>query len=116
MLTSACAIYTAAVCAVFGLPVAHASLPHSLLHLHAHAANDASGDIDEGSWLVGHMCHSFAVLTQAIWCADGVHNDILDVNDNRQSALLVNVLIGCTLFLLPVLDVVPLPVIFGLFL
>lgn len=83
-----------ALCGVLGLPVGHASLPHSVIHLHAHAERDAGGNIDEA----------------------GVHNDILAVNDNRESALLVNMLVGLTLFNLPSLGIIPMPVIFGLFL
>lgn len=71
----------AGVCAIFGLPVAHASLPHSVLHLQAFAIHGEGGD-----------------LTRS-----GVKKEIASVNDNRVSAFLVNGLIGtpahCTFFL-----------------
>lgn len=82
------------VCAIFGLPVAHASLPHSVLHLQAHAKHGEAGD-----------------LTQS-----GVHREIASVRDNRLSAFLVNLMIGLSALFLPVLGVIPLPVVFGLFL
>lgn len=40
----------AGLCAIFGLPVAHASLPHSVLHLQALATHGAAGDLTQSMW------------------------------------------------------------------
>ena len=41
---------TAGACAIFGLPVAHASLPHSVLHLQALARHGEAGDLTSSTW------------------------------------------------------------------
>mmetsp|Transcript_1410 Transcript_1410/g.3149 ORF Transcript_1410/g.3149 Transcript_1410/m.3149 type:complete len:987 (-) Transcript_1410:472-3432(-) len=79
-------------CSFFGLPVAHASAPHSPM-----------------------MLRSLAVLEENV--IDGrVERTVIQVIETRLAALLLNGCIGFLLLILPLFSYIPLPVIFGVFL
>jgi len=80
-------------CGVLGIPVAHVCLPHSLLHVHALAAQEEH---------VGNDGH--------------VQRHVLRVCETRVSALAANALILITVCILPLLTFVPLATLFGFFL
>jgi len=82
-------------CGLFGLPVAHASLPHSLYHVRALANKEQ------------HPPQPPAQLDYTV--------TIKRVTETRVSGLLINGLILATIPALPLLDTVPLPVVYGLF-
>lgn len=80
------------ICSLFGLALAHPSLPHSPMHVDALSVSESYFDNDGTP-----------------------RTRILKVKENRISALAVNVMIGFTIFALPLLRIVPLPVIYGFF-
>eukprot|EP00658_Telonema_sp_P-2_P072219 TRINITY_DN61392_c0_g1_i1.p1 TRINITY_DN61392_c0_g1~~TRINITY_DN61392_c0_g1_i1.p1 ORF type:complete len:450 (+),score=98.78 TRINITY_DN61392_c0_g1_i1:111-1460(+) len=82
-------------CGLFGLPVAHASLPHSLYHVRALANKEHHPPQPPAK-------HDYTVT-------------IKSVTETRWSALAINGLIIATIPGLKLFDKVPLPVVYGLF-
>jgi hypothetical protein len=81
-----------AMCSLFALPWIVAATVHSLNHVKSLATTET---VDLGS---------------------GSRERILFVQENRVSALLIHLMIGGSLFLLPLIKVIPMEVLFGLFL
>ncbi len=81
------------VCSLFGLPWLVAATVRSLNHL-----------------------RSLATIEDAVDASGISHAHILHVRENRLTGLFIHVLMGFSLFLLPLLHYVPLAVLYGLFL
>jgi len=81
------------VCSVFGLPWLVAATVRSLNHL-----------------------RSLATTEERVDKTGGLHTRILHVRENRVTGVAIHLLLGGTLLFLPVLETIPLAVLFGLFL
>jgi len=79
-------------CSVFGLPWIVAATVHSLNHVKSLATTESADS------------------------ANGARERILSVKENRVSALAIHLLIGGSIMLLPLIKVIPMEVLFGLFL
>ncbi|KAG8535542.1 hypothetical protein GDO81_028318, partial [Engystomops pustulosus] len=78
---------------VFGLPWIHAAFPHSPMHVRALA--NVEERVEHGH----------------------IYETIVSVKETRLTSLLANILVGLSLFLLPLpLQWIPKPVLYGLFL
>jgi 2-keto-3-deoxy-L-rhamnonate aldolase RhmA len=69
-------------------------------------------------WIVAATVHSLnhvKSLSTEVKVADGAAPSSV-VTENRVSGLLIHLLIGCSIFLLPLVKAIPMEVLFGLFL
>lgn len=81
------------VLSIFNLPWVHAALPHSPLHVRA-----------------------LADVEQHVTTLGTVHDDIVKVRETRVTTIVSHILIGLSLLIIPVLKLIPVAVLQGLFL
>lgn len=111
---------------VLGLPWMHAAFPHSTLHVRQLAIVE---ERVEGGHLYETWEHHSTPLHEAHhsrywhgtigfkWCLYVCVRSIVSVKETRVTSLVANILIGVSVFLLPVpLQWIPKPVLYGLFL
>ncbi|MEZ4332263.1 MAG: sodium bicarbonate transporter family protein [Myxococcota bacterium] len=81
----------------------------------------AIGSLFALPWIVAATVHSLnhvrSLATTEVVAANGVQREVVrSVRENRLSGLAIHVLIGCSILILPLIQLIPMAVLFGLFL
>lgn len=81
----------------------------------------AAGSVFALPWIVAATVHSLnhvkSLATVGVVADAGGHREVIQsVKENRVSALMIHVLIGCSVLILPLVKMIPMAVLFGLFL